>query len=138
LFKFAIFYKTLLLFKREKSAGFPKAPILRLYCRRPKTFAASSRRGSAFALDSSVRPFPVVGTAASRRVFPFRRGVVLARRGLFRLRSFEVLRKKRSGARLTLVEKGKNDVEEVCVFLGRRFLGFGFGRERLGARRVAG
>lgn len=45
--------------------------------------------------------------------------------------------KGRCEARLTLVEKGKNDVEEVCVFLGRRFLGFGFGRERLGAGRGA-
>ena len=92
LFIFAIFFETFLLPKREKSAGFPKAPILRLYCRRPKTFAASSRRGSAFALDSSDGPVPVVGTAASRRVFPFRRGVVLARRGLFAFARLDFLR----------------------------------------------
>jgi hypothetical protein len=42
----------------KKAPDFSKAPILRLYCRRPKTFAASSRRGSAFALDSSDDRFP--------------------------------------------------------------------------------
>jgi hypothetical protein len=131
---FAILFKAFLLCKHEKSAGFLQSAYLAVILSTSENVRGveSSRLGVCARL---VGQAVSRAGAASRRVFPFRRGVVLARRGFFRLRSFEILRKKRSGARLTLVQKGKNDVEEVCVFLGRRFLGFGFGRERLGARR---
>ena len=72
----------------KKAPYFSKAPILRLYCRQSENVRGveSSRLGVCARLVGQI--VPALERSASRRVFPFRRGVVLARRGFFRLRSF--------------------------------------------------